>query len=100
MRDYEIRFEFDVPKKLTRCEVKIRGMERIYGAIAYCHPKDQFNRSTGRKVCLAKAIRQLHKEIRTAIWEQYFQSIKADKFLGLINLGIEKGFISFIGDEK
>ena len=43
-----------------------------YG-IAKCGLKDNFNKETGRKIALARALRYFEdKEIRTAIWDAYF----------------------------
>lgn len=40
---------------------------------AYCHPKDQFIRATGRKVALGRALRNMmmDKVMRTALWADY-----------------------------
>lgn len=41
--------------------------------IAFCHPKDQFVRATGRKVALGRALRNMtpSKEQRAALWADY-----------------------------
>lgn len=41
---------------------------------AFCHPKDQFVRATGRKMAIGRALRWLfpdNKAIRTALWADY-----------------------------
>lgn len=43
---------------------------------AFCHPTDQFRRSTGRKVALARALKSLDRATRTQIWNAYFQKVK------------------------
>lgn len=41
-----------------------------YGC-AHLHPKDRYNRETGRKVSLAKAIKGWDRADRKAVWEAY-----------------------------
>lgn len=34
-----------------------------------CNPKDQYVKRTGRKMALRRALKPMHKEIRTQIWD-------------------------------
>lgn len=44
--------------------------------LAFCASSDQFNRAKGRKVALARAIRQFPKETRKRIWNGYFEQVR------------------------
>lgn len=39
--------------------------------VAYCSLNDQFNKNTGRKLALARAISPLPRLLRAVIWEAY-----------------------------
>lgn len=41
--------------------------------IASCHEDDQFSKSAGRKVSLARALRIIPRNLRHEIWEAYFK---------------------------
>lgn len=70
-------------KRMELDETNIKG-------IAYCNPKDRFEKSKGRKVALAKLLNQMHqffvegshpdfnmtKDIREQIWASYFVNHK------------------------
>ncbi len=43
---------------------------------AICHPDDRFSKKFGRKLALTKAIRDLDKSTRSAIWKKYKESMK------------------------
>uniref|UniRef100_A0A6M3IK71 Uncharacterized protein n=1 Tax=viral metagenome TaxID=1070528 RepID=A0A6M3IK71_9ZZZZ len=45
--------------------------------IANCSVGDAFCKETGRKLALTRALRDLPKPVRKAIWEAYFQRDKA-----------------------
>lgn len=38
---------------------------------AYAHPDDQFNKRTGRKISLARALENYSREFRTLVWQAY-----------------------------
>jgi len=46
--------------------------------VALCSKKDNFCRSTGRKIALADLLEKLHwdKETRDAVWKAYFERNK------------------------
>lgn len=54
-------------------------------AIAVCNPTDNFEKSTGRKISLARCLKllSLTKEDRFQIWKSYFKAHPSEK----INLG-------------
>jgi hypothetical protein len=39
---------------------------------AFCDPRDQFNKETGRKIALTRAVQNLDKNERKIIWTGYF----------------------------
>lgn len=43
----------------------------VHEGYALCSVKDTYNKETGRKVSLARAIQDLPKEVRTEIWGAY-----------------------------
>lgn len=47
------------------------GIEESHG-YAFCSHLDRFNRETGRKVALTRALQSLPREIRKKFWEAYF----------------------------
>jgi len=59
----------------TFCFIENNENKTFVGA-AFCNPKDNFCRATGRKLSLARAMKnaQLPKEARTVIWEIYRNS--------------------------
>lgn len=68
-------------KRTELDETNIKG-------IAHCSPKDRFEKSKGRKVALAKLLKQMHqffiegaepefnmtKDVRQRIWNCYFET--------------------------
>lgn len=42
---------------------------------AFCHPNDPFVKAIGRKVALARAIKNLPRNIRRQIWKAYFEFV-------------------------
>jgi hypothetical protein len=44
---------------------------------AYCSIRDQFCRATGRKLALTRAVADLPKHVRKAIWDGYWRATRA-----------------------
>lgn len=64
----------------TSCRIEdiITGQVITYG-MSLLNPKDQFCKSTGRKIALTKAFKNTHlfkKEDRREIWNYYFSICK------------------------
>jgi hypothetical protein len=77
---YEVNFYYKDSErgKMTICEIVdtqasmpyIRGMGE-----AVCSPQDQFNKNTGRKIALLRALDDTgstNKEVRKGFWDAYF----------------------------
>ena len=59
----------------TRCKASCDDTEVAHG-ISLCSPKDNFDRNTGRKLALARALKELElsKEERLSVWMLYFKA--------------------------
>jgi hypothetical protein len=77
-RDLRVRFGH-VPPHFTYCQIYPIGWQRWEAkkdwldGYAWCHPQDQFCKKTGRKIALARALRDLPRWARKRIWEEYFK---------------------------
>lgn len=75
-KEYKIKFQHSVGAGLTYCWIFNDNTATFTYAIL--HPKDQYNRKTGRKVALNKALKELFpndKQARKHFWEEYFKWI-------------------------
>ena len=59
---------------VTQCLVECGSLTHV-GA-AYCSPKDNFSRIKGRKIALARAIKDLPRSERKVIWDEYLDKCK------------------------
>lgn len=64
--------------KLTICAIMFDGATFGLGC-AKTSPEDNFNRNTGRKIALARALKDgfdgdEHKAFRTLVWQKYFEA--------------------------
>ena len=57
----------------TICVISVDG-RNLTGGTAKCCPSDQFCRATGRKLALTRAVAELPKHVRKAIWEGYWRA--------------------------
>lgn len=77
---YRVRFRRDVsnPTVLWCCVDSPRGVdcEVTWVGWSVCHPKDQFRKSTGRRVALTRAIKLLPREERRVIWQTWLAGRK------------------------
>ena len=78
---HDIKFSFSHLRHLgqeagvtdaTVCTFELDG--KTYTGLAACSAHDTFNKETGRKLALARALKQLtlSKKVREAIWQRYF----------------------------
>ena len=82
-RTYDIRFMYDTMPNgtvQTTCTISCvnpkiqRGPERFHEiarGVAHQSVKDTFNKDTGRKVALARAVQTFPKASRKAAWQAY-----------------------------
>ena len=66
------------PGRLTTCRLHVGECEleeRIMG-VACCNPRDQFVKTIGRKIALARAMRAagMTRDERRAAWAAYFEN--------------------------
>lgn len=84
--EFVLWFEHDQPTRQTFACIAIGATEEpneaYYEDIAYCHPNDQFKKSTGRLIALHALTRQLaaegfSREFRKEVWNVYNNRAKA-----------------------
>ena len=68
----KFKFFHDSVNKITHLTVKDKDDNVINESVAKVHHTDQFCKKAGRKVAITKAIQNMDKQERTAIWQQYF----------------------------
>lgn len=65
------------PPKQTGCLIFLSADRRLLGfGTANCSTSDQFCRATGRKLALTRAVADLPKHVRKAIWEGYWRATR------------------------
>jgi len=60
-------------------EKKEDELKVISTGTAQCSKLDNFAKETGRKIALARAIKNFSKEERTEIWDKYFSRMESNK---------------------
>jgi hypothetical protein len=60
------------------CYLKARPCETepSVTGVAHCAPQDGFNKSTGRKIALARALKDVPRDTRRQLWASYFEHFK------------------------
>lgn len=80
---YRVTFRHDSAAKSTECLIwhGTEGTDLYAVAFAFCHPKDNFARATGRKVAFAKALAmaEVPREQRRQFWQGYWQALEASR---------------------
>jgi len=72
---------FGTVKGFTECFIQLKRNGEDwktweYGA-AVCSQEDNFDRATGRKIALARALKNIEpKSLRKDFWEAYFRKVK------------------------
>ena len=61
---------------ITYCLVQ-NGDGSLRNGMALCSVYDKFNRAIGRKLAMTRALKNLDKPTRTAVWDKYFTVSKA-----------------------
>lgn len=79
----EIEFQYD-REQITRmpldtvCIVSLgEDLRNVYVGRAACHDLDMPVKAIGRKIALARAIKDLDRATRTQIWKHYHSKFKA-----------------------
>jgi len=81
--DYSIRWSYRHIPISTYCDIYKENLPFPVGSgEAICHFTDQFCKETGRKISLARAMRNalLTKETRTLIWDEYRNTKKGGRW--------------------
>lgn len=71
---HRIYFKHNVPEN-TECHIETDGGDII--GMAWCSQSDQFCRRTGRKVALARAMKEAgwDKATRREVWDKYHETL-------------------------
>ncbi len=71
-QQYRIGFRYD-PLSPTVTDAFLLDEAGVVfaGGRAWCHENDNFCKETGRKLALTRAVKDLPKEQRKAVWEAY-----------------------------
>jgi len=57
----------------TICEITEKGTKNVlFSGSSLCSSRDNFCKETGRKIALARAIRDLPRDVRQLVWADYF----------------------------
>ena len=56
--------------------------QSAYVGVAFCHPKDQYCRFTGRKMALEHLLQGWCREERATVWKQYWLQSNRPTFVG------------------
>jgi len=88
--DYRLNFKYDTEDyatrgtvKVTKCNVEVvesggrfdDNGKKIGESVAICDPRDNFDKSVGRKIALQRALVEIDKSTRAKIWSAYFTKI-------------------------
>lgn len=82
-REINVRFchrvvdnEFNGKRRCTLAKVIFPDEFIEFNGESTCHPRDNFSKSTGRKIALAYAIVDFDRNLRKAIWQEYHRHCK------------------------
>ena len=67
--EYTVRFHHKEMegRRITECLISAEP-DQLFGGYAFCSRQDDFNKATGRKISLTRALASLPKSQRAAIW--------------------------------
>jgi len=73
---YRVTFshQTDSEGRYTQCFIKDNDETTVYEGVAECNPNDNYVKSKGRKIALARALQtmNLDREVRENVWNKYF----------------------------
>ncbi len=82
-REVNVRFshrfvdtEFNGKRRCTWAQVIFPNDNMEFDGESTCHPKDNFCKSTGRKLALANAMMDFDRDLRKAVWKVYHKFCK------------------------
>ena len=61
---------------ITVCEIYKEDETWLIQKYIFCSTQDIFNKETGRKLSLTKALQPFNRRFRTAVWKTYFNRKK------------------------
>ena len=64
-------------RDVTLCTVRELERNRTIVRPAILHPEDTYNKITGKKIALTKAIESLDRRTRTIIWEAFWEWVES-----------------------
>ena len=70
----KFKFLHDSVNKITHLTIKDKDNNLVSESVAKTYYTDQFCKKIGRKAAITKAIQNMDKQQRTAIWVQYFNT--------------------------
>ncbi len=68
--------ELDDERRCTWAQVIFPDEHMIFNGEAICHPKDNYCKSTGRKLALTVAMKSFDRDLRKTIWQEYHKHCK------------------------
>lgn len=76
--DFEHSDSADWEVRHTTCTIStvtesIDKSYELFMGWAWCDPNDNFNRNTGRKIALKRALENFDRDVRKQLWEAYFE---------------------------
>ena len=82
-REINVRFshkvvdtELNGERRCTWVQVIFPDGSMEFDGESICHPKDNYCKSTGRKLALASAMASFDRDLRKAIWQEYLRHCK------------------------
>lgn len=76
--NHKVTFWHSVALGYTQCTIYTLGLPvgecEMITSTARCSKRDQFNRNTGRKIALARALTSFPRYERRAFWQAYYQA--------------------------
>ncbi len=82
-REINVRFshravdtEFEGERRCTWAQVIFVDGNMQFNGKSTCHPRDNFSKSIGRKLALTNAMADFDRDLRKAVWQEYFNHCK------------------------
>lgn len=84
---HRIYFRHNIPNT-TECHIEHEAGGDVVG-LAMCSKQDNYSKSTGRKVALARAMKIAgwEKSVRVKVWNAYHIKLQNDREMGVLSNG-------------